>query len=74
VTKEKLGISLNAMIESHNPRTMRVKVIINNELIITLVYTGSTYNYICPRVARKVKINFKKHGPIEAKIVDETKI
>jgi hypothetical protein len=74
VTKEKLGISLNAMIESRNPRTIRVKVIINNELIITLVDTGSTYNFICPRVARKVKINFKRHGPIKAKIIEETKI
>jgi hypothetical protein len=74
VTKEKLGISLNAIIESRNPRTIRVKVIINNELIITLVDTGSTYNFICPRVARKVKINFKRHGPIKAKIIEETKI
>lgn len=45
---------------SPNPRTIRVKITINNQIIIVLVNTGSTYNFI--RVEIAIITNFFSEG------------
>lgn len=44
-------IFIYTMLGSPNPRTIRVKATINNQIIIVLVDTKSTYNFIGVKIA-----------------------
>lgn len=44
-------IFIYTMLGSLNPRTIRVKATINNQIIIVLVDTKSTYNFIGVKIA-----------------------
>lgn len=51
IPKEKLHISLHAISGSSSPNTMRLMGMIGNQPVIILVDSGSTHNFLDPRVA-----------------------
>ncbi|XP_011013834.1 PREDICTED: uncharacterized protein LOC105117775 [Populus euphratica] len=67
---EDIGISLHAIIGSPNPKTMRVEVKLSGHNFVALIDTGSTHNFIHPRVARRVGMKVLKHKPIRVNIAD----
>ena len=68
--REEVGISLHAIIGTPNPKTMRVKIKLKGHEFIALIDTGSTHNFLHPRVARKVRLSIIKHKPIGVHIAD----
>ena len=72
--KEGIGISLHAIIGSPNPKTIRVLVKLSGHNFVALIDTGSTHNFIHPRVARRVGMKVLKHKPIGVNIADGSKL
>jgi hypothetical protein len=72
--KEGINISLHAIIGSPNPKTMRVVVKLSGHNFVVLINTGSTYNFIHLRVARRVGMKVLKHKPIRVNIADGSKL
>jgi hypothetical protein len=72
--KEGISISLHAIIESPNPKTMRVKVKLSGHNFVALIDTWSTHNFLHPRVVRRVGLNVLKHKPIGVNIVDGSRL
>ena len=71
---EGINISLHAIIGSPNPKTMRVVVKLSGHNFVALIDTGSTYNFIHPRVVRRVWMKVLKHKPIGVNIADGSKL
>ena len=72
--KEGIGISLHAIIGNPNPKTMRVSVKLSGHNFVALIDTGSTHNFVHPRVARRAGIKVLKHNPIGVNIADGSKL
>jgi hypothetical protein len=72
--KEGISISLHAIIGSPNPKTIRVLVKLSGHNFVALIDTGSTHNFIHPRVARRVGMKVLKHKPIGVNIADGSKL
>lgn len=71
--KEEIGISLHAIIGNPNPKTMRVSVKLSGHNFMVLIDTGSSHNFIHPRVAKRVGMRVLKHKPIGVNIADGSK-
>ena len=69
-----IGISLHAITGSPSPKTMRVKVRVKNYEFVALIDTGSTHNFLHPKVARRVGLEITKHEPIGVHIADGSKL
>ncbi|KAG5231128.1 hypothetical protein IMY05_014G0042200 [Salix suchowensis] len=68
-----VGISLHAIIGNPNPRTMRVKIKMKGHQFIALIDTGSTHNFVHPRVVRRTGLRVTKHLPVgEPSLTPET--
>ena len=72
--KEGINTSLHAIIESPNPKTMRVVVKLSGHNFVALIDTGSTHNFIHPRVAKRVGMKVLKHKAIGVNIVDGSRL
>ena len=71
---EEVGISLHAMVGNPDPKTMRVKIKVKGHTFIALIDTGSTHNFVHPRVVRRTGIRVTRHPPVGVSIADGSKI
>ena len=53
---DKPNISLNAITGSLSIGTMRIKGTINNQMVVVLVDSGSTYNFVEPAMVTNLKL------------------
>jgi hypothetical protein len=53
---------------------MRVEVKLSSHNFVALIDTGSTHNFIHPRVGRRVGLNVLKHKPIGVNITDGSRL
>ncbi|GMY21813.1 RVP_2 domain-containing protein [Fagus crenata] len=56
---ENLSISLHAITGTPTPQTMRVKANVEGKVVIILIDTGSTYNFMSENMAARLKLQHK---------------
>lgn len=71
---EEVDISLHVIIESPNPKTMKVEVKLNGCNFIALIDIGSTHNFLHPIVATRVGLNVSKYKPIRVNITNGSRL
>lgn len=67
-------ISLHAMTGSQSPQTMRVKGFLRRLNLMILVDTGSTHNFLSPRVANKLGLPISKDSRFEVVVANGDRI
>ncbi|CAL5340382.1 unnamed protein product [Camellia sinensis] len=74
VPEEELQISLNALSGSVSYRTMRVKGNVKKKLVMILIDSGSTHNFLSPEVIKRVGIMASETDPLPVLVADGTKL
>jgi hypothetical protein len=63
-------ISLNAIIGTHNPKTMRMIGIIKSQQVIIFIYSGSTHKFVDEQVAKMIGIKSTNKDVIKVRIAN----
>jgi hypothetical protein len=63
-------ISLNAIIGTHNPKTIRMIGIIKSQQVMILIYSGSTHKFVDEQVANMIGIKSTNKDVIKVRIVN----
>lgn len=69
-----LQISINALTGSVSYRTMRIQGNVKKKLIIILIDSGSTHNFLNLDVVKRVGVNITETDPLPVSIADGTKL
>lgn len=72
--EEELQISLNALTGSTSYRTMRVKGNVKRKLIIILIDSGSTHNFLSPDVVKRVSLTTEDTDSLPVSVADGTRM
>lgn len=74
LTGEEPQISLNALTGSISYRTMRVRGNVKKKLIIILIDSGSTHNFLNPEVVKRANIKTEDTDSLPVSVADGTKM
>lgn len=71
---EELQISLNALTGSISYRPMRVRGNVKKKLVIILIDSGSTHNFLSPEVVKRANIETEHTDSLSVSVADGTKM
>jgi hypothetical protein len=71
---QELEISLNAIIETPNPKTMRMIGIIKGQQVTILIDLGSTHNFVDEQVAKLIGLKSTSKNVIKVRIANGQEI
>ena len=69
-----LQISINALTESILYRTMRVQGYVLKKMVVILIDTGSTHNFLNQEVVRRTSVETIETNPLTIFVADGTKL
>ncbi|XP_038981135.1 uncharacterized protein K02A2.6-like [Phoenix dactylifera] len=73
-SKPELAISLHAITESRSPQTMHVKGMLGRVPVVVLIDSGSTHNFLTPRIARKAGLTIWKDTKLEVSVANGDRV
>jgi len=60
-SNREVGISLHVVIRSLNPRTIRIQIRINNQLLLAFMDTTSSHDFIHSKVVKRLELDISTH-------------
>lgn len=73
-TENKLEISFNAITNTPNPKTIRLRGRIGDKMVIILVDLGSTHNFLDHSIAKKAKLSVESTRRLTVKVANRVAV